>query len=375
MCNNDKVHNPKKRSTYRAIFVWLQTGIFFISALAAPRIALLAQADTEFWFVAPEVAGINGEDPLVLMIGSVGMPAEVSIDLPADPGFVPLSHSLAALEVRIVDLSPWRDRLENGPANTVLNKGLRITATTPINSYYSIASDNNADIFALKGRQALGRAFFIPAQTDFINVGGRSGFDVVATQDGTQVEITPAADIVGHLAGIPFLIQLNRGQSFSCRELGTGPGNHLAGSQVVADRPIAVSISDESIVTSGANGGRDLLGDQLIPVRLLGKEYILMRGEADIERVYVAATVDQTQVQMDGQAAVLQQGETCIRPRGRGRIPPQHTARVRAALIGLWPGTGLRAHSHPYLHGHAPRQIHPSCQRKFFCLSPHPHRQ
>lgn len=272
--------------------------------------SLGAQTDTDFWFVAPDVSGANGELPLTLMLGSAGQPAIVTLDFPADPSFIPLEFTLAGLEIQIIDLSPWRSLLENSPANTVLNKGLHIVSTTPINIYYRVAPDNNTDVYNLKGIQALGTEFFIPAQTDFINVGGRSGFDIVATQDGTQVTITPAQSIVGHAAGIPFQVQLNRGQTFSCQEIGTGPDDHLAGSHIVADRPVAVSSTDESIVTSGTNGGRDLVGDQLIPVKLLGTAYIALRGEADVERVYITATADGTQVQVAGQNALLNQGDT-----------------------------------------------------------------
>jgi len=98
-------------------------------------------------------------------------------------------------------------------------------------------------------------------------------------------------------------IILNKGQTFSARTLNTSANASLMGSHVTSDKPIAITISDDSINT----GGYDIIGDQIIPVNLLGWEYIVIKGFAhnsppsnNDERVYVLATEDNTEIRIDG---------------------------------------------------------------------------
>lgn len=271
---------------------------------------LQAQADQEFWFAAPDVSNVSGDTAIILVLGSTGLPSDVSISQPANPAFVPILLDLAPSEMEFLDLSQFRSDFENTPANTVLNKGILITSSNPVTAYYRITNSRHADDYNLKGRQALGREFYIPGQTEFRNQQGQSSFDIVATQNQTTITITPSGHITGHQAGIPFSVVLNRGETYSCQEVGNNPTDHLVGSYITSDRPIAVTVSDDAVATS-VNGPDDLLGDQIIPMDHIGKEYIIMMGEATIERVFVTATEDSTSVSVHGQNSFnLHQGET-----------------------------------------------------------------
>lgn len=287
----------------------LHTGLFICILLLIGGNRISAQADREFWFAAPEINQIAGESPLILMLASMDDPVQISLSLPANPNFIPLQFSLAGQEIQIVDLSAYRSELENGPPDLIRDRGIRITASADIVAYYRVAALSNTDIFNLRGRQALGKAFFIPGQTEFINGFGRTAFHIVATQDQTTIEIIPSQQIVGHPAGQRFSVVLNRGETFTCQEAGVNANQHLAGSQVLADKPISVTFADESV--SNGSGTADLMGDQLIPLQHMGTEYIIMRGEGQIERAYILATEDNTQVSIPGMSPVsLNQGET-----------------------------------------------------------------
>ncbi|MEI2710756.1 MAG: IgGFc-binding protein, partial [Chitinophagaceae bacterium] len=174
----------------------------------------------------------------------------------------------------------------------------------------------------MKGRNALGNSFFIPAQ----NVMGNSGspnpkpynsFDIVATEDATIVTITPSADIDGHSAGIPFNITLNRGETYSATATSNLASNHLMGSVVISTKPIAITIKDDTITGGGYATCSDLAGDQLVPLSLVGTKYISLPGDlsnpstqpSDI--VFVLATQNNTTVTINGtMVATLNIGET-----------------------------------------------------------------
>lgn len=287
-------------------------------------ICLHGQIDTEFWFVAPDVDADHGDTPIILSLASAGEAADVTFSLPADPSFEPIIYSLAANETRLVFLTQFKNQLENTPANTVLQRGILISATSPITTYYHPARSNNQDIYPLKGKQALGNTFFIPSQTTFENVHGNSFFDIVATQDQTTIEITPTKPVIGHGRGETFSITLNRGESFTVRARGQLAGSQLAGTKIVSDKPIAITNSDDSIVNEGGRGW-DLVGDQIVPVKMLGTEYIAIKASGLSERLYITATENDTEIEIDGNTNTIrsiQEGETV-----------QHRIRNRTAYV------------------------------------------
>jgi len=88
-----------------------------------------------------------------------------------------------------------------------LNKGLYIRSTTLVTAYYEAAgvSSANPDIFTLKGKNSIGRLFYIPFQNYSTNCSSdvgceRSSFDIIATEDNTTVFIKPSKSIDGHAA-------------------------------------------------------------------------------------------------------------------------------------------------------------------------------
>lgn len=50
-------------------------------------IPAMAQVDTEFWFVAPEVWANHGDSPTLLRFASFDEDAVVTVEQPANPGF------------------------------------------------------------------------------------------------------------------------------------------------------------------------------------------------------------------------------------------------------------------------------------------------
>ncbi|MFM1809024.1 MAG: hypothetical protein RLZZ382_249 [Bacteroidota bacterium] len=263
-----------------------------------------AQLDTLFWFVAPEIAQSHGDRPIVFRFATLATPATITISQPANPGFPPQIINLGANAAQTLDLTPWIDIIENKPANSVLNYGFKIKATAPIMAYYEVVTSCNCnpDIFTLKGKNALGTNFIISAQTFLTNANyARSGFDIVATQNNTTITIVPSSDILGHTAGAPFIIVLNMGETYSAEASNIAGNLHLSGSTVISDKPIAITIKDDSMSGAPYGGCADLMGDQTIPVPVTGKEYVTLKGYLNgPDKVYVVATQNNTQLTIDG---------------------------------------------------------------------------
>jgi gliding motility-associated-like protein len=284
-------------------------GLFALFLLASTRSAR-AQCDIPirdggYWFVAPEVDQLHGDQPLFMRIASYTEPVTATLSMPANPGFAPITVNIPAGSFHSIDLTAFKSQVETFPFNTVRNTGLYLEVTGVATAYYEVASHVNPAIFNLKGDVALGRHFFVPAQTAFVNktdLPGRSGFVVVATEDDTRVTIRPGNNMLGHtVAAGPFVITLNKGQTWSAVALGFNPSDRLNGSEVESDKPIAVTIFDDNVFTPGH---WDLCGDQLVPVEDVGTEYIAIKGNGGgYERIYVLAIEDNTQVFVDGSAS------------------------------------------------------------------------
>lgn len=276
----------------------------------------VGQTDTEFWFVAPEVWAGHGDFPIVLRFSTLGEPATVTVEQPANPAFPTQTLNVAANGVATLDLTPWMGMVENKPVNTVLGFGLYITSTAEITAYYEVNHIDNPDLFTLKGSAALGTDFYTPFQT-FLNNNyptSTAGLDIVATENGTSVTVTPATALIGHPAGVPFTVTLDAGETYALRAASTAAGQHPAGTRITSSAPIAVTMSDDSIVGAPYGGSCfDLLGDQLIPVAVAGTEHIAVKGPGlnGPDKVFILATEDGTTVEVNGLVfATLNAGET-----------------------------------------------------------------
>lgn len=315
---------------------------------------LKAQTDTAFWFAIPRFtpyhpgAGTGGK-PARFIVSALG-PTTVTISMPANPSFKKLTKIFTAAGTDTFDVSYLINKFSpassienaaagtetNTPKDTILNKGFYIQSDRNfITAYYEVDHIYNRDIFSLKGRNALGTYFICPFQKDFPkNVapyawsagsdGGNgnyppeqpySAIEIVATENNTQIDITPSVDVYNHLKSAgTYTITLNKGQTYQVRAKGQAVANHMGGTIIQSNKKIAITIKDDSVIKKSA---RDMVGDQLIPVSLTGKEYIVMRSKIDEingstgnpvitegvysgEDAYIYATVDGTVVKAKG---------------------------------------------------------------------------
>ena len=279
---------------------------------------LRAQGGREFWFAAPEVTSGHADRPIYLRLSSYDRPANITISQPANPNFKSITVSLSANSLQSINLTPQIDLIESKPANQILKTGLHIVSSSEISAYYEVLGKSssrgeidNTDIFVLKANAALGVSFYIPMQNYWDNYSGRdarSSFDIVATEDNTEIIITPTRRLVGHDKGIPFTIYLNKGETYSASAYYTSndrgifyqkASQHATASKVVSNKPIAITYKDDSVVEpipNTAYSSWDLIGDQLVPIKNTGTEYIAIKASYlnNVDRVFITATEENT---------------------------------------------------------------------------------
>jgi len=280
-----------------------------------------SQTSTDFWLAPPEVtSGHVTDNPIVLRMATGNTAATVTIEQPANValfnGGAPIVVVIPANSSTTVDLSADINNLETRPVDVVLNTGLHISSTANITCYYEINTGFNPDIFALKGINALGTEFYTPFQNTWANgtytPAPYTSFDIVATEDNTTVLVYPRVPLSGgHPALTSYSITLMRGQTYSGAVVGGTGADNPAGTAITSDKPIAVSIKDDSMNPAPA-GCRDLNGDQIVPVDIVGNDYIVTQGGLTVpEYAYIVSTKNNNTITVAGvPVTTLFAGET-----------------------------------------------------------------
>ncbi len=301
--------------------------IILLLLLSLSSLGAKAQVDTEFWFGIPKVTEGHRWDTKAFYFRFANMDRENSfvIDMPANNDFESIIVNnfdpYEALTIDVTDIieqlwiaDPW----DGVNPNTLYNRGIRITSQYEMTAYFEVGTTYNPDIFSLKGKNALGTDFFVPFQNrqnnGNYNPKPYSAIYIVATEDNTIVTVNPTNPVhPNRPAGVPFNLTLQRGEAVGIapdKYTGTGQNaaNRLAGTRVQSNHPVTVATSDDSVIEGGC---RDLIGDQLIPVSIIGTEYIAMKGRLTADEFfYVVATQPGTEIIINNNVVTtLNEGE------------------------------------------------------------------
>jgi gliding motility-associated-like protein len=301
------------------IYIFIVILLFMIQSI-------YSQMDTTFWFVAPEVCQWNNptifDRPIKFIITSFSNNTiNIRISQPSNTSFTTINNTIPPNGNLVVDMTSQLSMIENNPPNSVLNYGILIECSDFVNVYYEVSiNGNNPEIYPLKGKNALGTDFLIPGQTEYMNGDiyqptPLNRIDIVATTNNTVVTIIPSVGIIGHAANTPFSVTLQRGDTYCCAALGRQPVDHLEGTVITSNFPIAITVSDDLL--NHPNSGQDLVGDQIVPTNIIGQEYIAIKGSLDVgaDKIYILATVNNTSIYVNGSTsptATINRGNTYV---------------------------------------------------------------
>lgn len=296
---------------------------------------LNAQVDTTFWFAASWVTPDHASNrPMAFHFSTFNNPTTIRLRQPAstyDTTFLVPSNTLFSKAV-----SHLLDSLESKPAANILRTGFNITSDFPIVVVYDfLSTGNNPETYSLKGQNGLGTEFVVPFQTiwnnrtlnqdrnnDGVVTQPKQQFTVVASEDNTTLFITPrCATVGGFTPNVTYSVFLPiAGNTYTVENvtlITSMAGNNLAGTIVTSDKKIAITVSDDSVNPSGGGGCFDIMGDQIVPVDVIGRDYIVNKGflnSGSDESAFITATENFTTVTVDNGLAIttvtLNQGDT-----------------------------------------------------------------
>jgi hypothetical protein len=150
-----------------------------------------------------------------------------------------------------------------------------------------------------------------PAWYDTNVVSGGTEFAVVASEDDTRITITPSATVGSRIAGVPYQMVLQQGETYRLINYDDVDAD-LTGTTIMADKPIAVFGGHLCAYVPTGVGCADHLVEQLVPVNTWGRHFVTLplaaRLNGDTFR-FLAAT-NGTRVAINGKiVASLNRGQ------------------------------------------------------------------
>ncbi|QDH79221.1 PKD domain-containing protein [Echinicola soli] len=184
----------------------------------------------------------------------------------------------------------------------VENKGVYISASGNIAVHAFNEMLRTADGTVVLPVSVLGRDYYITTHKEVTPF--ESTLLVVAIEDNTEIEITPAVNTInGKTAGEPFTVILNRGQSYQVKADGdlTGSRARVVGGEAENCKKIA-AFGGSKCTWVGNCEACDVLYQQAYAVSSWGKRFvhIALKERTSGELVKVLASEDGTMVSVDG---------------------------------------------------------------------------
>lgn len=192
----------------------------------------------------------------------------------------------------------------------ISNKGLILEGEFDFYVSFRVLSANHAEFLSSKGKSGLGTTFRLGSLPQ-VSGGQIRNFvsSFIATQDNTTVTLSQYNPNVvfivngGNVTAPTQTYTLNAGQSVVISgdaDSSSANLDGMVGALLVSDKPIVVNTGN--LAGSMVSGGQDFNLDQIVPLSLVGKEYVIVKGNGSpsSEVPLAVAHYDNTQIFLNG---------------------------------------------------------------------------
>lgn len=240
------------------------------------------------------------------------------------------SFSVAADAITTIDIPEYQGYHGIDDNEVITNKAIRIIASDTVSVYCTNIANVSFDASFVLPIESLGSEYIIityeqstlgqsVGNDSYVYENETSAFVVVATENNTQVSITPSKNTLGgHPSGTPFMVNLNAGQTYQVRSTNSGSNRNLSGSRVVAADGKKIAVFNGNTLTSvptSMTNGYDHIFEQALPVESWGKEFCITNSkEREHDFITIMSGSDDNVITKNGNYLVtLQAGSsTCI---------------------------------------------------------------
>lgn len=261
----------------------------------------LSTVGTDFWLGFMENTGNTQEELRLFITSQSATSGSVSIPLLGwSTNFTVVPNVTTTVIVPLL-------QGETTSNDVVDSKGIHVTTNDPVSLFAINFSTYTADASKILPTSSLGTEYVVSAYRG-ISSFTRSEMLITATEDNTEIEITPSVSTLGgHPAGVSYLINLDQGETYQVKSLATTDdlsGTIVAGTnQSGSCRPFAVFGGAQCANVPTTCSTCDHLFDQQFPVYAWGTEYYVPPFQSTGVYTYrVLAKDNGTQISVDGAA-------------------------------------------------------------------------
>jgi hypothetical protein len=264
----------------------------------------LSNAGKEFW-LGFTTNYVRGADLTLYITGDTATTGTVSI--PGESFSEPFSVTPGT--VTAVKLPPSNEMVTS---DGIEEKAIHVTAGAPVVVYGLNDEPFTTDAYTGLPAESDGTSYTVLA----FGAGccGNSEFSVVATQNDTEVTITPSVDGgVGDTrpAGVPYTITLNQGQEYQLQAT-TNPED-LTGTKITSTAPVSVFGGEQCAnIPNAGYAACDYIVEQNIPDDAWGTSFLTVPLKTRLKGDYFELVADEngTEVKLNGTVvATLNAGE------------------------------------------------------------------
>lgn len=257
----------------------------------------------DFWYGYMQNSGSNNEELRLFITSQVATTGTVNIPLQGWNTTFTVAPNITTTIIIPNSVG------ETVGSDVIESKGIHVTTMDSVSLFAINFATFSADASKILPKQSLGIDYLVTAYQG-LAVNSRSEFLIVATEDNTQIEITPSVNTEGgQPAGVPFIIDIDAGESYQIRSF-TIAGD-LTGTRIVSTpqsgecRPFAVYAGAQCTNVPSGCSTCDHLYDQLFPVETWGTEYYIVPYQTTGVFTYrVMARDNGTLVSIDGGAPI-----------------------------------------------------------------------
>ena len=226
------------------------------------------------------------------------------------------TFSVRANNITTIEIPEEQGYHNNTQYEMILEKGIKVTANDTISVYCTNIAYVSFDASFVLPIESLGDEYIIQScdqstmgYNDYVYQNETTAFLIVATQDNTEIEITPTvATLGGHPANQPFTITMNAGETYHLRSVRSGNERDLSGTHVLAADCKRIAVFNGNTLTcvpTTVDNGYDHVFEQAMPLRSWGKNFIVT-GSRNRNRDFVKITssANDNQITKNGEPLV-----------------------------------------------------------------------
>ena len=287
--------------TMRRVF-----GVILLSWGLCMKMDAQSNEGTQFWAGFMEKFELGQEERVLMITSKFSTTGSVEI-----PGLAwREDFEVTAQEVTLISIP---DEAVPRGSEAITPTGIFINSLQPVVVYAHQFEQNRAEASVILPTTSLGTDYFTMCYRGYsreeqgVMVHYPSEFLIVATENNTTIQIRVTSPTRGGLqTGDVRSLVLNAGESYQVQSL-LGDTHDLTGSEIQADKPIAVFSGNLWTQTPNGCGDRDNLYEQLYPTQSWGKQFaVAPQRRTNGTLIRILASQDNSPVTVQGDVVLNQ---------------------------------------------------------------------